>query len=321
VTLSTTAARDGPAQGRVPHLSVTERTARGKGGARHRPAVAPRRLGAVRRAARGGGRAPRADRGSRAGARPDQTRADARLAVCLLPRRGRAHDRRPRRHAALAPGGPAVRRRAPRRTSRLRRPRPRAQVRHRRLRRDRPRTLGVGRQAAAASIAIAGRELGLASAVRRDARGARTHRPASQGEGAARPRRNRPSRPEQLKRKALAQSQTDRRRSGGAGAPAPSARRRAAGQARVARRRSRHPSDGTHSEVAHSTSARDREIDATMRALAPPRPTMARHVHIAVPDGATAVRALDGLRSDLPLLVALSGNSRYWRGSDSGSPR
>jgi Uncharacterized protein conserved in bacteria (DUF2252)/Glutamate-cysteine ligase family 2(GCS2) len=87
------------------------------------------------------------------------------------------------------------------------------------------------------------------------------------------------------------------------------------------RRRSRHPSDGTHSEVAHSNSARDREIDATMRARAPPRPTMARHVHIAVPDGATAVRALDGLRSDLPLLVALSGNSRYWRGSDSGSPR
>jgi glutamate---cysteine ligase / carboxylate-amine ligase len=74
----------------------------------------------------------------------------------------------------------------------------------------------------------------------------------------------------------------------------------------------------THSEVAVSTSARYREIDATMRALAHREPTMAQHVHIAVPDGATAVRALDGLRSDLPLLLALSVNSPYWRGSDSG---
>jgi hypothetical protein len=47
-------------------------------------------------------------------------------------------------------------------------------------------------------------------AVRRDAREARTHRPDSQGEGAARQRRDRPSRVERLRRKALAQSQTDR---------------------------------------------------------------------------------------------------------------
>ena len=63
---------------------------------------------------------------------------------------------------------------------------------------------------------------------------------------------------------------------------------------------------------------RYREIAATMRVLARREPTMALHVHVAVPDGDTAVRALDGLRADLPLLLALSANSPYWRGADSG---
>jgi glutamate---cysteine ligase / carboxylate-amine ligase len=74
----------------------------------------------------------------------------------------------------------------------------------------------------------------------------------------------------------------------------------------------------TRSEVAISTSPRYREIGATMRAIAHREPTMAQHVHVAVPNGAAAVRALDGLRADLPLLLALSGNSPYWRGLDSG---
>jgi glutamate---cysteine ligase / carboxylate-amine ligase len=63
---------------------------------------------------------------------------------------------------------------------------------------------------------------------------------------------------------------------------------------------------------------RYREIGATMRVLARREPTMAQHVHVAVPDGDTAVRALDGLRDDLPLLLALSANSPYWGGADSG---
>jgi glutamate---cysteine ligase / carboxylate-amine ligase len=74
----------------------------------------------------------------------------------------------------------------------------------------------------------------------------------------------------------------------------------------------------TRSEVAVSSTARYREVRATMRALAHREPTMALHVHVAVPDGATAVRALDGLRCDLPLVLALSANSPYWRGDDSG---
>jgi carboxylate-amine ligase len=72
------------------------------------------------------------------------------------------------------------------------------------------------------------------------------------------------------------------------------------------------------SEVALTSDPRRREIEATMRALAHREPTMALHVHVAVPDGATAVRALDGLRDDLPLLLGLSANSPFWRGRDSG---
>jgi carboxylate-amine ligase len=79
---------------------------------------------------------------------------------------------------------------------------------------------------------------------------------------------------------------------------------------------------GTHplairSEVAVTADPRHRRIAATMGALAHREPTMALHVHVAVPDGATAVRTLDGLRDDLPLLLALSANSPFWRRSDS----
>ncbi|MCD6727384.1 MAG: YbdK family carboxylate-amine ligase [Solirubrobacteraceae bacterium] len=80
---------------------------------------------------------------------------------------------------------------------------------------------------------------------------------------------------------------------------------------------------GTHplasgSEVRVSSGPRYRKIASTTRALAHREPTMALHVHVGVPDAAQAVRALDGLRGDLPLLLALSANSPYWRGRDSG---
>jgi glutamate---cysteine ligase / carboxylate-amine ligase len=74
----------------------------------------------------------------------------------------------------------------------------------------------------------------------------------------------------------------------------------------------------TSEEVAVSSGGRYRQVNASMRALTHREPTMAQHVHVAVPDPETAVRVLDGLRSDLPLLLALSGNSPYWRGEDSG---
>jgi carboxylate-amine ligase len=78
-----------------------------------------------------------------------------------------------------------------------------------------------------------------------------------------------------------------------------------------------HPT-ATRSEVALSAGARYRHIGATMGALAHREPTMAQHVHVAVPDAACAVRVLNGLRSDLPLVLALSANSPFWRGGDSG---
>jgi carboxylate-amine ligase len=74
----------------------------------------------------------------------------------------------------------------------------------------------------------------------------------------------------------------------------------------------------TSEQVAVSSAGRFRRVSSTMRALAQREPTMAQHVHVAVPDAETAVRVLDGLRSDLPLLLALSANSPFWRGGDSG---
>ena len=80
---------------------------------------------------------------------------------------------------------------------------------------------------------------------------------------------------------------------------------------------------GTHPLVARSDAAvssheRYREIEATMRVLAHREPTMAQHVHVAVPDADAAIRALDGLRGELPVILGLSANSPFWRGRDSG---
>jgi carboxylate-amine ligase len=80
---------------------------------------------------------------------------------------------------------------------------------------------------------------------------------------------------------------------------------------------------GTHpfaqwEETEISPSARSRSILDSMRELARREPTYALHVHVAVPTPTMAVRAMDGLRAHLPLLLALSANSPYWQGRDSG---
>ena len=67
-----------------------------------------------------------------------------------------------------------------------------------------------------------------------------------------------------------------------------------------------------------SPGARYQFLYASMRELARREPTFALHVHVAVPDEHTAVRAFNGLREELPLLLALSANSPYWQGRDSG---
>jgi glutamate---cysteine ligase / carboxylate-amine ligase len=80
---------------------------------------------------------------------------------------------------------------------------------------------------------------------------------------------------------------------------------------------------GTHpfaqwNEVEVSAGARYQSIYGSMRELARREPTFALHVHVAVPDAEAAVRALRGLRAHVPLLLALSANSPFWQGRDTG---
>jgi carboxylate-amine ligase len=55
-----------------------------------------------------------------------------------------------------------------------------------------------------------------------------------------------------------------------------------------------------------------------MRELARREPTFALHVHVGVPDPDQAILASDRLRAHLPLILAASSNSPYWRGRDTG---
>jgi glutamate---cysteine ligase / carboxylate-amine ligase len=80
---------------------------------------------------------------------------------------------------------------------------------------------------------------------------------------------------------------------------------------------------GTHpltvreeSEV--SGAAGYRALNDSMRVLARREPTIALHVHVGVPAPEDAVRLLNGLRRSAPVLLALSANSPFWQGRDSG---
>src|SRR6185503_4533061 len=42
------------------------------------------------------------------------------------------------------------------------------------------------------------------------------------------------------------------------------------------------------------------------------------HVHVGVPDRDAGIRALNALRPWMPVLLALSANSPFWRGRDTG---
>lgn len=65
-------------------------------------------------------------------------------------------------------------------------------------------------------------------------------------------------------------------------------------------------------------SERYRVIANSMRALARRDPTLAMHVHVGVPDPEDAVRLLNGLRGVVPVLLALSANSPFCQGRDTG---
>jgi carboxylate-amine ligase len=47
-------------------------------------------------------------------------------------------------------------------------------------------------------------------------------------------------------------------------------------------------------------------------------PICGMHVHVGMPDEATAVRAYNGIRTHVPLVNALAANSPFWFGEDSG---
>ena len=80
---------------------------------------------------------------------------------------------------------------------------------------------------------------------------------------------------------------------------------------------------GTHpltvrEETEVSGATRYRHLDDSLRVLARREPTMALHVHVGVPAPEDAIRLLNGLRHRVPVLLALSANSPFWQGRDSG---
>jgi glutamate---cysteine ligase / carboxylate-amine ligase len=80
---------------------------------------------------------------------------------------------------------------------------------------------------------------------------------------------------------------------------------------------------GTHpmaasEETRVSGGARYQVLERGLRDLARREPTFALHVHVGVPLPELAVAALDRIRAHLPVVLALSGNSPFWRGHDSG---
>jgi carboxylate-amine ligase len=78
-----------------------------------------------------------------------------------------------------------------------------------------------------------------------------------------------------------------------------------------------HPSaDWSETEVTEAS--RYRMIQRTMRDLTTREPTFALHVHVGVGDPERAIDLYNRLRVHLPLLLALSGNSPFWRGRDAG---
>ena len=59
-------------------------------------------------------------------------------------------------------------------------------------------------------------------------------------------------------------------------------------------------------------------VYGSMRELARREPTFAMHVHVGIDDPEDAIRLLNRMRAHLPLLLALSVNSPFWQGRDTG---
>jgi carboxylate-amine ligase len=78
-----------------------------------------------------------------------------------------------------------------------------------------------------------------------------------------------------------------------------------------------HPlSEWQHTRV--SAGARYQLLESSMRDLTRREPTFALHVHVGIPDAETAVEVANRMRAHLPVLLALSANSPFLRGRDTG---
>ncbi len=80
---------------------------------------------------------------------------------------------------------------------------------------------------------------------------------------------------------------------------------------------------GTHpfaiwEEIAVTSGDRQELVHGSMRELARREPTFALHVHVGLDDPERAIEVSNRMRVHLPLLLALSANSPYWQGRDTG---
>jgi carboxylate-amine ligase len=78
-----------------------------------------------------------------------------------------------------------------------------------------------------------------------------------------------------------------------------------------------HPSAVWH-EMEVSSRERHQSVYGSMRELARREPTFALHVHVGLPSGEAGIAAFNRLRAHIPVLLALSANSPFWQGRDTG---
>jgi carboxylate-amine ligase len=71
-------------------------------------------------------------------------------------------------------------------------------------------------------------------------------------------------------------------------------------------------------DAAITSERRYHEIAASYRALVPDHQINGLHIHVAVPSRDAAIQAMNRLRPWLPALLALSANSPFWDGRDTG---
>lgn len=79
---------------------------------------------------------------------------------------------------------------------------------------------------------------------------------------------------------------------------------------------------GTPLRIGHDSSLSEDEryarIAAQVAGIAPEHQINGLHVHVGIPDRDTGMRASNALRPWLPILLAMSANSPFWNGTDTG---